>query len=82
MPKPKSRKSPEFSKCEKCDAVAVVMGGDNPKLYLVDKGICISCVAEVVGRYSAEVSYKRITAEGTKKKLRRRKPKAKKTVNQ
>ena len=77
-----SNKQPEFSKCERCGAVAVVMGGPNPKMYLVDKGVCISCVADIVGRYSAEASYKRLSTETEKKSRRRgrRKPRSSATV--
>ena len=67
--------NPEFSRCTQCGAVAVVMGGQNPKMYLVANGVCISCVADVVGRYSAEASYKRFTTDQDKKKIRSRKRK-------
>ena len=66
MAKNKFRKVPEYSSCQ-CGAVAVVMGGENPKCYLVDKGVCIRCVADIVGRYSAEASYKRLTGDKLRK---------------
>jgi hypothetical protein len=79
MLKNRSSKRPEFSKCKNCGAVAVVMGGQNPKMYLVDAGVCIACVAEIVGRYSAEGSYKRLTPESAERKTKKRYRKRPKT---
>ena len=54
------REQEAFHKCVKCKTIGVVWGGLKPEWTPVEKDVCISCVADLVGRDKAMTSYRRM----------------------